>query len=80
MVDGHWNILQDGVRHKIKVWFTKNFLDQAHGSREPAPWFQPRSSRIHHLWGCFPYINGHICPRNSPFHVCATRTKEEGEK
>ena len=79
MVVGHWNILQDGIRHKIKVWFAKSFLDQAQGSREPAPQFQPRSPLNHHLWGCNPYINGRVCPGNSPF-VCATRANEEGKK
>ena len=79
MVDGHWNILQDGIRHKIKVRFAKSFLDQAQGSQEPAPRFQPHSSLHHHLWGRHPYIDGRFCPGNSPF-VCATRANEEGKK
>ena len=79
MVVGHWNILQDGIRHKIKVRFAKSFLDQAQGSREPAPQFQPRSPLIHHLWGRNNYINGRVFPGNRLF-VCATRANEEGKK
>ena len=81
MVDGHWNILQDEIRHNIKVWLWESFLDQAQGSREPAPRFQPHSPLNHHLWSCHPNIDGSVCPGNSPIHDCATtRAKEEGGK